>query len=567
MLAAVIPVHNRKHIDRLLRELEVEAHLVRVYVVHNSDSGTRFDAPEDLTDLEVITIEPGTNLGWLRGSNLGLSHAAIDPKNTSFLLLNDDICLSPGFIQGLLDAERANPKAGLFGPMYDDVWAAQKVLKPVPARMYRPSEVEREAWGVDGTAMFLPRTTIESVGLLDEEHFGNTGWGADIDYALRVRASGAAVLVTERAYLNHLRGQTASMVHGENYVSQGLQELESGLAIKYGADWRELLHAGCEASKCETPPTPTIAQPRNTSDPTVMVLTPVGDAELLERCIHHHIAMGVDLVLTCRRWMPAQAAPQITAIKAKGQLVVAEGCDCTDDDACQYCLARTAIHDHSAAVVFHSRSDEFWISSSSTLAEEALSSDADYLRVPVCNVLLDSRSKKERYTSDARWVVSSPIDAERPNADIGISPVLFRQEPKPIYTTKKGTLRFSVKSSRLVDPGLRVGDAKSMAILRYPLRDWREFAARVHASGGEEPRVEVGGPFEPTSWPAWFEQFKAGSLHSTYTHMLADDYMPRMGLPSFLVPLDRFMHAIAHRQIASVPGIRSIEKPIREEAQ
>ena len=48
-----------------------------------------------------------------------------------------------------------------------------------------------------------------AVGPLDADRFGRHGWGADADYALRVRLAGLGVYVTELAYLNHRRGTTA----------------------------------------------------------------------------------------------------------------------------------------------------------------------------------------------------------------------------------------------------------------------------------------------------------------------------------------------------------------------
>lgn len=555
MVAVIIPIHNREHIFRLLRELEVEADLLHVYVVHNSNTGAVFAPPEDLTVLQVTVLEPGENLGWLRGCNLGLTEAQRDPANTGFLLLNDDVRLSPGFVRGLIEASSANPSAGLMGPVYDDVWAAQRVARPLPAGLYESSPVERRVWGVDGTAMFLPRATLETVGLLDEQHFSETGWGADVDYALRVRSSGAEVLVTERAYLNHLRGQTAVNVFGEGYVGKGLQELEFGLTSKYGSRWRELLHSQPEKTGRPENLSVSLASEPHTSGPVVMVFMPTGDGALLRRFVRHHASIGVDLFLTSRAHTPPESLGDARELEKDGLLALSTAHLCEDWDECQYGLVKEAIDEHGASAVLCGRDDEFWLTTTHSISEEIYAADTDYLRIPVYNVLLNGRSRKESYVSDSGWVVGFPIEAQQPNTWVGISPVLFRQRPKLAFTTHKGALKIRNRDSQVLDPALRVADSQSIVVLRYPIRGWRQFMERVRASEGVEPSAEVGGSFSASNWPIWFRQFQAGTLASAYGLMLADSHLRQSALPGFVAPLDRFVEEFTGRLPESVPGI------------
>lgn len=237
-IAVVVPVYGQHHLtDAVLGDLlgQEPAPGVElwVYVVDNRGDWDRGHP------IRAHTILPGENLGWTRGTNLGLRVAAAERAFDAFCCLNNDVRLDPRFVDGLAGALRARPDAGLVAPLYDDVWAHQKGPYQGPAAGYvRPDPpTEREVGFVDGTCLLLPRATYEQVGPFDEHHFGRHGWGADIDYACRVRATGAPVLVTDRAYLNHAHQGTAATM-GVDWNAGAEAEMEAGMTAKYGPTWR-----------------------------------------------------------------------------------------------------------------------------------------------------------------------------------------------------------------------------------------------------------------------------------------------------------------------------------------
>jgi GT2 family glycosyltransferase len=79
--------------------------------------------------------------------------------------------------------------------------------------------------------------------LLDEENFGFFGWGGDIDYCIRVRKVGFEVMVTDRAFLNHLGRATADHVFVD-YKPKALQDFRLGMKRKYGRFWGRFQEVG-----------------------------------------------------------------------------------------------------------------------------------------------------------------------------------------------------------------------------------------------------------------------------------------------------------------------------------
>ena len=78
-----------------------------------------------------------------------------------------------------------------------------------PANKYVPTDTIKVVAHVDGTCMCIPARTLDAIGLLDKR-FSNYGWGADHDYAIRVRQNAnKKIYVTEQAYLYHIGQATA----------------------------------------------------------------------------------------------------------------------------------------------------------------------------------------------------------------------------------------------------------------------------------------------------------------------------------------------------------------------
>jgi GT2 family glycosyltransferase len=230
-LAVVVPVLGQAHLTAaLLSDVHRERDLVDVIIVDNG--GDYVPAGDERV------LSPGRNTGWLGGCNLGLQEAAAHHYR-AVVLLNNDTRLSPGFFGGLAQG-LAETDAGLIGPAYDDVWPAQHVEHQGPAADYVPRPVHRTVSFLDGTCILVPVEIYRKIGPLDADHFGAYGWGADFDYALRVRELGADVFVTELAYLTHIRQATARHLH-RTWELEAQQEMRRGMAAKWGPQWSSLV--------------------------------------------------------------------------------------------------------------------------------------------------------------------------------------------------------------------------------------------------------------------------------------------------------------------------------------
>jgi GT2 family glycosyltransferase len=238
-IVVVICSYGRNELTfQAVRDLGDPAIACRVLVVDNQGT-VNLPSSEN-----VEVIRPGSNLGWARGSNLGIRTALSHKTVSAVVLLNNDVRLSRGFVDGLYEAWELT-RASVVAPVYDHNWPQQRVEHHGIARDYDPTPVDRMVPFVDGTCMLIPRTTIHSVGLLDEVYWPKWGWGCDKDFCLRARAAGGQVVVTERAYLSHSARGTAALMPGFSELNAQIEN-DRGMELKWGKDWRELLYNGFE---------------------------------------------------------------------------------------------------------------------------------------------------------------------------------------------------------------------------------------------------------------------------------------------------------------------------------
>ena len=151
--------------------------------------------------LDGATIIPGVKpFIFARNINLGIVAAGTD----DVILLNDDALLvTPNGFTLLAETAAAHPECGLMSVVTNGASLAQL---PHPG-----SGVRYERVMVAFVCVFIPRSTIDKIGLLDERFglraeatSGPRGYGCDDDdYCWRVRAAGLKLGIFDGCFVDH----------------------------------------------------------------------------------------------------------------------------------------------------------------------------------------------------------------------------------------------------------------------------------------------------------------------------------------------------------------------------
>ncbi len=232
----VLTWNARAYTERCAASLLVHTHPRHelIFVDNGSTDGT----PQWLQDLarrenRVRVILNAENRGFAAGNNQGISAA----RGDHVLLLNNDTVVTPGWLDTLLAALARHPRAGLFGPVTNNISGAQKLAR---VRYDQPTCTGLDRFAASRAVRFAGRTTpllcavgfcllirrrvIEEIGGLDEG-FGQGNY-EDTDYCLRAFLADWRALMVEDSFVHHFGSR--SFVAGKiDYATQ----IESRFAI------------------------------------------------------------------------------------------------------------------------------------------------------------------------------------------------------------------------------------------------------------------------------------------------------------------------------------------------
>lgn len=241
------PESTRRCVQSLLAEPAV-SHVVVV------DNETR----HELRSLESTTtlLEQADNLGFSRGLNIGL-RVALDAGADAVLVINNDALVAPGAVQLLAD-RLEDRSVGIIAPaIHNPDGSAQSSGGRFSALTASTSDL------ADGSldyltfaAVLIPRSTLETVGLLDEAFFM---YWEDVDYGLRVNDAGLDLVIVPQAVVIHERskshGQAGAAI--DRYSARGLVVLARkrrglvlflGMPLRIAARLAKRISAGDAAS-------------------------------------------------------------------------------------------------------------------------------------------------------------------------------------------------------------------------------------------------------------------------------------------------------------------------------
>lgn len=215
-----------------------------IVVDNNSRDGT--------TDLirrrfpTVTLVEPGENLGFARGVNLGASRA----RGGHLLLLNPDTIVIDRAVPRIVGFAREHPDYGVYGGRTlkpdgslepsscwgtPSLWSMglfafglttlaprNRFLDPESLGVWRRDSV-REVGVITGCFLLARREVWNELGGLDEHYFM---YGEDVDFSMRARAAGYRPVLFPEARLVHEVGQCSDTpVHKSLLLYRGKASL------------------------------------------------------------------------------------------------------------------------------------------------------------------------------------------------------------------------------------------------------------------------------------------------------------------------------------------------------
>ncbi|MDD2850961.1 MAG: glycosyltransferase [Desulfuromonadaceae bacterium] len=222
----ILTFNQRAHTESCLRSIAdctPEPHEV-ILVDNCSTDGTR----QWLTDVASTykhyrIILNNDNRGFSAGCNQGLSVA----KGEFLVLLNNDVIVTPDWLNGLLECHHSEPHAGITGPLTNNSSGIQGLGPQLYSSIdslnsfalnYRTQNRYRRIRSrrLVGFCMFFHRSLYELIGGLDERY--GTGNFEDDDFCLRSAIAGFSNVVAGDVFIHH-HGSASFAAAGIDYSS------------------------------------------------------------------------------------------------------------------------------------------------------------------------------------------------------------------------------------------------------------------------------------------------------------------------------------------------------------
>jgi GT2 family glycosyltransferase len=216
----------------------IRAHTGAPYEIIIIDNGS---GPATLAMLhalpDVRLILNRSNMGFAHGCNQGIAAAS----GTHIVLLNNDVIVTDGWLESLLDVHRRDPLVGVSAPRSNRIVGHQQISDVHYTTLESMHEFaagrSKEYAGIHyrtnraiGFCLCIAREVIDSVGGIDTR-FG-IGNFEDDDFCIRVRAAGYQIAVCEDAFIHHF-GSVSFNANKVDYVAQ-MQDNWKIFAVRWG---------------------------------------------------------------------------------------------------------------------------------------------------------------------------------------------------------------------------------------------------------------------------------------------------------------------------------------------
>ncbi|MDP3027962.1 MAG: glycosyltransferase [Deltaproteobacteria bacterium] len=177
--------------------------------------GQKSEVGSQRSEVRIKIIKNSENLGFAIGNNQGMAEA----KGDYIVLMNNDVVVTPDWLERLIACAERSPRIGIVGPMSNYVSGPQLVKKVgydttslAGLNKFSWAFAKKHAdqampfWRVVGFCMLIKRAVIEKIGGLD----GRYGLGnfEDDDFSLRAALSGFESWIAQDCFVHHFGNRT-----------------------------------------------------------------------------------------------------------------------------------------------------------------------------------------------------------------------------------------------------------------------------------------------------------------------------------------------------------------------
>lgn len=215
MLSWNAPEYTEACIDSIRDRTKLPYEIIVIDNGSNAETVARLRAIPN-----IRVIYNAVNTGFAFGSNQGLAAA----RGTHVVLLNNDVVVTDGWLEPLIEVQRNHPTVGCSAPRSNEVAGQQRLdvtyrdLDGLQAFAAQRSIEHHGRWTYQaravGLCMCLNRRMVDEIGGLDTIY--GLGNFEDDDYSMRIRSAGYEIAVCDDSFIHHF-GSVSFRANGVDY--------------------------------------------------------------------------------------------------------------------------------------------------------------------------------------------------------------------------------------------------------------------------------------------------------------------------------------------------------------
>jgi GT2 family glycosyltransferase len=216
------PITTQRKIGIIIPTYKRAYALVQCIESLRADCTTAFDIvvvndcgdPETTSKLRqqqpgCIELVSTRDLWWTKAVNQGLAYL-MDGEYSAAVLLNDDVTVSPGFLDTIARAHCQSPSSIIVSKIVDEcgqIWAlggyvswpfkGERHITPTPGRRDGTHDIR---WS-PGMGTLIPLETVAKIGLLDDRNLPQ--YLSDADFGLRATRAGVRMLLNDQCVVHN----------------------------------------------------------------------------------------------------------------------------------------------------------------------------------------------------------------------------------------------------------------------------------------------------------------------------------------------------------------------------
>ena len=210
------------------------------------DNGSKDGTREYLS--AIVALHPNVRVicnAANRGFGAAVNQGLAEGTAPSFVLLNNDTLVAPGWLEGLL-LHLATPSIGAVGPVTNRIGNEAQISTGYATfgdflrfAARRAADSRGRTFEIPMLAMYcfaMRRDVYETIGPLDERYA--VGLLEDDDYAVRLRAAGYRLLCAEDVFVHHFGEASFGHLYPTGEYHHLLRENRARYHEKWGVEWQ-----------------------------------------------------------------------------------------------------------------------------------------------------------------------------------------------------------------------------------------------------------------------------------------------------------------------------------------